>query len=72
MLKPLLLKDKTQVISNEIARESGSRELIEDTGDSHTIFASFTKKGFELPLLGCGVCWAANLGLSRTREPHQS
>lgn len=57
MLKSLLLKDKTQVISNEIAMQPGSRKLIKTRGDCHTIFAPFTKKGFVLLLLG-SVCHA--------------
>ena len=51
MLNPLLLKDETQAISNETAPEPGSAELVKERDDSHTIFASFSTKGFALLLL---------------------
>lgn len=65
-LRPLLLKDKIQVIGKEIVMQPRSRKLIKPRGVSHGSFTSFTLKGFTVLFLG------SNPGPGRTGGSHQS
>lgn len=67
-LRPLVLKDKTQVIGKEIAMQPRSRKLIKPRGGSHASFASSTLKGFTVLFLGCARCAGLKPGPQQDRR----